>query len=221
MITQVVVKRLQHMIRIIDFQSAYCQPLSREEAVMKKLSCVFIVLVVFLFAGCAGSSKYMQASSPIQQPPPGKALVYFMRPSGLGFAINFQIWDGEKFIGLSQAKSYFAYACEPGKHLFIGIAENKRGIECDLEAGKSYYVLTQVKMGGWRARMAFIPVTRDSEFWNQVEQYKDELNFIAAKKEMLLQWEAKEKGKIQEIIAFLNTPEGRQYVVEFAKTAGR
>ena len=53
------------------------------------------------------------------------------------------------------------------------------------------------------------------------QRYKNELNFIAAKKEMHLQWEAKEKGKIQEIIAFLNTPEGRQYVVEFAKTAGR
>ena len=188
---------------------------------MRKILCVSLVLIALLMVGCAGSSKYMQASTPIQQPPPEKALVYFMRPSGIGFAINFQIWDGEKFIGLSQAKSYFAYACDPGKHLFIGIAENKRGIECELEPGKSYYVLTQVKMGGWRARMAFIPVTRGSEYWNEVERYKSELNFVAAKEEMLLQWEAKEKAKIQEILAFLNTPEGRQYVVGMAAADGR
>lgn len=188
---------------------------------MKKILSIVFLFFVFQLFGCAGSSKYMQASAPVQQAPPDKALVYFMRPSGIGFAINFQIWDGEKFIGLSQAKSYFAYPCDPGKHLFIGIAENKRGIEGDLEAGKTYYVLTQVKMGGWRARMAFIPVTKDSEFWNEVEAYKSKLNFIEAKEEMLLEWEAKEKAKIQEIIAFLNTPESRQYIVGLSKTDGR
>ena len=99
----------------------------------------------------------MVKATPIEGPSTGKALVYFMRPSGGGFAINFQICD--HFIGLSQAKSYFAYECDPGRHLFIGMAENKRGLEADLEAGKSCYVITQVKMGGFRARMAFVPVT--------------------------------------------------------------
>jgi hypothetical protein len=188
---------------------------------MKKCLGIVLVLVAFQLFGCAGSSKYMQASAPVQQPPSDKALVYFMRPSGIGFAINFQIWDGDKFIGLSQAKSYFAYQCDPGKHLFIGIAENKRGIEGELEAGKTYYALTQVKMGGWRARMAFIPVTRGSEYWNEVEAYQSKLNFVEAKEEMLLQWEVKEKAKIQEIIAFLNTPEGRQYIVNLSKEDGR
>ena len=188
---------------------------------MKKYCWIVLMSVAALLMGCAGSSKYMQASAPIQQPSQEQALVYFMRPSGIGFAINFQIWDGDKFIGLSQAKSYFGYACDPGKHLFVGIAENKRGLECDLEAGKSYYVLTQVRMGGWRARMAFIPVTRGSEYWNEVEAYKTSLNPIAAKEEMLMQWEAREKGNLQEIIAFLNTPEGRQYIVNLSKEDGR
>jgi len=81
--------------------------------------------------------------------------------------------------------------------------------------------MTQVKMGGWRARMAFIPVTRGSEYWTKVEGYKSELKFIAAKEEMLLQWEAKEKGNTQEVIAFLNSPEGRQYIVNLSKDDGR
>jgi hypothetical protein len=188
--------------------------------VKKYLGAISIVLI-FLMAGCTGSSKYMAKATPITGPSADKALVYFMRPSGLGFAINFQIWDGDKFIGLSQAKSYFGYQCNPGQHLFIGVAENKRGVEADLEAGKSYYIITQVKMGGWRARMALIPVTQDSEFWNTVETYKQSLNFVEAKEDMLATWEAKEKAKIQQIINFLNTPEGKQYVIKLDRDAGR
>jgi hypothetical protein len=38
---------------------------------------------------------------------------------------------------------------------------------------------------------------------------------------MLAAWEAKEKAKIQQIINFLNTPEGKQYVVKLDRDAGR
>jgi hypothetical protein len=179
----------------------------------------FIILI--LIAGCAGTSQYMVKATPIEGPSSGKALVYFMRPSGFGFAINFQIWDGDHFIGLSQAKSYFAYECDPGKHLFIGMAENKRGIEADLEAGKSYFIITQVRMGGLRARMAFVPVIRGSGFWDKVEVYKRELNPIAPKQEEVAKWEAMKKHKTQQIISFLETAEGRQYVVLLSKEDGR
>jgi hypothetical protein len=181
-----------------------------------------IALVVLLATvGCAGSSKYMVKSAPIAGPAPDRALVYFMRPSGFGFAINFQIWDSDRFIGLSQAKSYFAYECDPGRHLFIGMAENKRGVEADLEAGRSYFVITQVRMGGWRARMAFIPVTRGSEFWDKVGQYKAELNFIMPKQDEVAKWEDTKRSEVQEIISYLETPEGRKYVVPLGREDGR
>lgn len=184
------------------------------------------LLLMVVTAGCAGSSAYMtKGTAPVQPPPADKAVVYFMRPSGMGFAIHFQIWDGNKLIGLSQAKSYFAYECDPGKRLFIGIAENKRGIEADLEAGKSYYVITQVKMGGWKARMAFIPVNRGSEFWDKVEAYKQELNYITPNKEEMAKWEAEKGVKLQnelkEIMDYLNTSEGRVYVSRLDKEDGR
>ncbi len=188
---------------------------------MKSYLRIVPFIIVILFAGCAGTSRYMVTATPIEAPSSGKALVYFMRPSGMGFAINFQIWDGDHFIGLSQAKSYFAYECAPGRHLFIGMAENKRGVEADLEAGKSYYIITQVKMGAWRARMAFVPVTRGSEFWNKVEIYKKELNFIAPKEEEVASWEAKKKAKSQQIISYLETAEGSKYVVPLSKGDGR
>ena len=191
---------------------------------------VFSVVVILLAAGCAGKSKYMRtAIPPAEVSPAGKAMVYFLRPSGLGYAIHFQIWDyyksDYKLIGLSQAKSYFVYECDPGKHLFIGFAENKRAVEADIEAGKSYYIITQVKMGGWKARMAFIPVTRESEFWNQMDSYKKKLHFILPEKEVITQWESAKKDKIQkelnETINYLNTTEGRQYIVKLEQKDGR
>lgn len=110
---------------------------------MMKLVRVISFLLLLSVVGCAGSSKYMAKSAQIPMAPsPGKALVYFMRPSGLGFAIHFQIWDSYRLIGLSQAKCFFAYECEPGRHLFIGRAENKRAVSADLEAGKTYYIIT-------------------------------------------------------------------------------
>jgi hypothetical protein len=186
---------------------------------IKLIGCLF--LLGLLLAGCAGSSGYMVPSTPPQASTPGKALVYFMRPSGIGFAINFQIWDSDHFVGLSQAKSYFAYECDAGKHLFMGIAENKLALDADLEAGKTYYVGTNVRVGAWKARMDFTPVTRGSELWDKVEGYRSSLNFVTVKEDERAKWEAAKKPEAQKFVAFFNTAEGKQYIRELNKEDGR
>ena len=98
-------------------------------------------------------------------------------------------------------------------------------VEADVEAGKTYYVITQARMGGWKARMAFIPVTRTSEFWGLVEAYKGSLNFLATKDDVIDQWKG-ERGneirkEIDEIKAYLQTPEGQAYIVRLNKEDGR
>jgi hypothetical protein len=178
-------------------------------------------MVFALTMGCAGSSKYMVKATPTPGPPPEKAMVYFMRPSGMGFAINFQIWDGNHFVGLSQAKSYFAHQCNPGEHLFIGIAENKVAIEGDLEAGKSYYIGTNVRMGAIKARMDFTPVTRNSELWNKVDDYKKNLNFIEANEEERAKWEVAKQQEAQRIVDYFSTGEGKAQVLRLNKEDGR
>ncbi len=52
-------------------------------------------------------------------------------------------------------------------------------------------------------------------------EYRTELKYIEAKEGMLVQWESKERAKVQEIIATLNTVEGQQYVVRLNKGDGR
>jgi len=188
---------------------------------MKPCLKIIPVILLAILAGCAGSSQYMVKTTPTTAPPPEKALVYFMRPSGMGFAINFQIWDGNHFAGLSQAKSYFAYECDPGRHLFMGFAENKVAIEADLEAGKSYYIGTNVRVGAWKARMDFTPVTRGSELWGKVEEYKNSLNFIAPKEEERVKWEAAKKQEAQKFIDHFSAGEGRAQVLRLNKEDGR
>jgi len=47
------------------------------------------------------------------------------------------------------------------------------------------------------------------------------LNFIEANKEMIATWEAKEQANTQQIMNYLNSPEGQQYIVKLNMEDGR
>ena len=159
-----------------------------------------LLFISLFFTACAGSSKYMKPSKIMLTPTSEKALVRVMRPSGLGYAINFNIWDGEKVIGNSVAKSQFDYLADPGKHLFVAIAENKSFVEAELEAGKIYYLLTQVKMGLLKARVGLVPVNKGSEFWDKVLEYETKLNKLQPDTNALKTWEDANKDGMKTIL---------------------
>jgi hypothetical protein len=73
----------------------------------KELAIIFALIVLMLCPGCAGNSAYMKSTQTLLQPTSDKALVRFIRPSGFGFAINFNMLDGNKVIGNSVAMSQF------------------------------------------------------------------------------------------------------------------
>lgn len=161
---------------------------------------LFLLSVVFLLSSCAGSSKYMRPSESLLSPSPDKAVVRFMRPSGIGFAVNFNILDNETVIGNSVAKSQFDYIAEPGKHLFVATAENKAFLEADLDAGKTYYIITRIYPGAWYARVALHAVTRGSEYWDKVVEYETKLAKLQPDHEVLKQWEEANKHKILNVL---------------------
>ena len=189
---------------------------------MKRIRPLAILLLFFSLTGCAGSSRYMRpAQLNNVQLSPDKATVYFLRPSSYGFAINFQVWDGDKFIGLSQAKSYFAYQCQPGKHLFMAFSENKVAVEADLEAGKSYYIGTNVRTGMWKARVGFTPVTRGSALWDTVENYKQSLHFLALNEAEAASWQEAKRDESRAIMDYFTKGEGRASLLYLHKEDGR
>lgn len=153
-----------------------------------------------VLASCAGSSAYMKPATSLAAPAKDKAIVRFMRPSGFGYAINFNLLDGYKVIGNSVAKSQFDYPAEPGHHLFIATAENKVFLEADLEPAKVYYVITRIYPGAWKARVAFLPVTRGSEYWDAVLAYEKELNILSPDEEKIKAWQDANADKIKALV---------------------
>ena len=69
--------------------------------------------------------------------------------------------------------------------------------------------------------MAFIPVTRDSKYWKLVETYQTELTYIAAREDMLMQWEEQRKTQALKVLAFLNSTEGQEYIEKLNRGDGR
>jgi hypothetical protein len=80
-------------------------------------------------------------------------------------------------------------------------------------------------MGAWKARMEFIPVTRGSEYWDKVEEYKQKLNYVVIEQDVADAWEADRRGEINaelnEIINYVKTPEGQKYMVKLGVEDGR
>lgn len=168
-------------------------------------STLMLAFLALVLCSCAGTSKYMVASEPVMKPAEGKALVYVFRPSGMGFAINFQIWDGDKFIGLSQAKSYFQYMADPGKHTFMAIAENKAFIEADLEAGKEYYLTTGPRPGGWKARVSFQPVKAGMSELHKVPIWKSKMINVVPVEAEVKAWQEQKQEEARGILRYFET----------------
>jgi len=173
--------------------------------ISRGLFAVIAVSVLLFCQGCAGSSAYMKPTKTLLQPTADKAVVRFLRPSGFGFAINFNMLDGDKVIGNSVAKSQFSYLAEPGKHLFIATAENKVFLEADLVAGKTYYVITQIYTGVWRARVAFLAVNKGSEYWDKVREWESSLNIVEPDTVALKKWEDIHKTQIEGLVSQYDT----------------
>ncbi len=90
--------------------------------------------------------------------PADKAVVYFVRASGLGAIINFNHYDGEQLIGRFNAGKYLRYECAPGEHVFWARSENRSFVEADLAAGQTYVVEIVPMMGGLKANVLLVPI---------------------------------------------------------------
>lgn len=123
------------------------------------------LLFLLTLGACAGSSSYMRDVVPEKAnyaPAPDKALLVFMRPSGLGFAVQstvFDITDGSPvFLGIVSAKTKIAHQAIPGKRRYMVIGESADFMDATLDPSKVYYALVTPRMGLWKARFSLRPV---------------------------------------------------------------
>ena len=133
--------------------------------------------LLLLLGACAGTSEYTRNVAPenaTYAPKPDQALIVFMRPSGMGFAVQSSVFDvtngNPEFIGIVSAKTKVAHYAQPGKRRYMVISEAADFMDANLVAGKVYYTLVTVRMGLWKARFSLQPVrggdVATSEFGN-------------------------------------------------------
>ncbi|MCD4764417.1 MAG: hypothetical protein K8R28_10405 [Desulfobacterales bacterium] len=127
-----------------------------------------VLLLSLLVFGCAGSVKNMRPvplDRIVSAPEEGKSMVVFMRPSGMGFAIQSSVFEineeNPSIVGIVAAKKKVSYQLEPGKHLFMVVGESADFMSAELEANKTYYALVTLRMGVWKARFSLKPIHSD------------------------------------------------------------
>lgn len=126
--------------------------------------------ILFAIAFCLLSFTAVFAQV-IKTPSEGKALVYFVRPSGLGMLINFKYFDGEKYLGKFSSGKYLAYECEPGNHLFWAKSENMDFVEAELEAGKVYIIQAEPMMGAIKAAVKLLPLNKSDKRYEKRKKH--------------------------------------------------
>ena len=133
---------------------------------MKKGLLFALMLMAVALSGC--SSRYMQpadAALAERTPGPEEAKIVFFRATNLGGAV--QSWvceavEGEPaYVAIVSAKAKIAHFTTPGKHTYMTGGENCELLEADFEGGKTYYTYVSPRMGFWKARFVFVPVTKE------------------------------------------------------------
>jgi hypothetical protein len=137
---------------------------------MKKLLRHFVLslsaVAVLWCCGCAGIPKIPKTDSlvdRISQPPPGKALVNFHRPSNMGGKISGAIFDGNgKMLVDLPGGSLYQYVCDPGEHIFITWADRVSVVKADVAPDKIYDIMADTAAGWVRPGIFFTPLTKDN-----------------------------------------------------------
>lgn len=83
---------------------------------------------------------------------PDKALIYIIRDTMLGMAIQTKLAVDGQWVGVNKGNNYFFISVTPGKHYFCSRAENHSAMALTVEAGKTYYIRQEVVMGIMKAR---------------------------------------------------------------------
>ena len=96
------------------------------------------------------------------EPAEGMALIYVFRPAVVGAAIKTWTFVDDQVIGVSKPKGYYFAQVEPGTRIVWAKAENTSALEVDLEAGKTYFFKTGIRLGLGKARVSLDQIAESS-----------------------------------------------------------
>jgi hypothetical protein len=118
------------------------------------------ILITFLVIFGAVSS-YAQEDNKNLTPPDGKAVVYFIRSSGYGFAAKVEVGVDKIPVGTTKGNTYLYTIVDPGEHVFYSQSEKRDEKTLLIEAGKTYYFYMKVYPGAWKIRCELEQIFED------------------------------------------------------------
>jgi hypothetical protein len=125
------------------------------------------LLVILILVLCGG----MVVAQGFKPPQEGKAIVYFVRVSSYGFAVSFEFFHQDRYIGAFKGENYMRYECDPGEQLLWASSENKEFLTSELKPGGSYIVVVDVIMGFWKAHVGLTPISvNDAELFRRAKE---------------------------------------------------
>lgn len=86
--------------------------------------------------------------------PGGQANIYVYRNETFGSAIKMPLLLDNQSIGDTGPHTFAFRQVTPGKHTLVSKTENDPTLDIDAQAGQTYYVWQEVKMGAFAARSA-------------------------------------------------------------------
>lgn len=135
-----------------------------------------------------------------RMPPPGKALIYFVRTQNFGGAISVQLVADGKPLSWTRRKTFVAHECDPGKHEFASISEGGALLDAEVLPERIYYVQLAIHMGFGRARSHFEVIRPGSEAMDEFRKTKHDLRGITTTPEGL-EWYEKNRKEVEDTIA--------------------
>lgn len=112
------------------------------------------IVIACLVSGCASVNKAGRDASTQAKtfaPITDKAVVYIYRDEILGAAIKLHVSVDGVAVGDTGPKSFLQLALPPGPHTITSRGEKTASLSLDTQAGQTYYVWQEVKMGMWSA----------------------------------------------------------------------
>ena len=116
------------------------------------------ILATAALAGCASvpmaSADADAKAKTFVAPPSGQANIYVYRNETFGAAIKMPLLLDNQAIGDTGPHTYTLRTVAPGKHTITSKTEKDSTLDVDAQAGRTYFVWQEVKMGAFAARSA-------------------------------------------------------------------